>query len=280
MEYLTLNNGVKMPLVGFGSYKISDPKECQISLETALDAGYRLIDTAQFYGNEAELGEVLSQSRVPRGELFLTTKVWFRSYSEGVCRESVLRSMEKLKTDYLDLVLLHWPFGDTYAAWRDLEKLYEEKKIRAIGISNFDPDRMIDFIHFQKICPAVNQIETHLFCQRQEEHKWMEKYHIAHQAYTPLGRGKTAEIFGTEAVRQAAEHHGKTPAQITLRFLVQRGISVIPKSAHPDRIRANIDLFDFALTPEEMAALEQLDTKEPMIGRAWDPDKVEIAMTW
>lgn len=191
-----------------------------------------------------------------------------------------MESMEKLGLEYLDMVLLHWPFGNTYAAWRDLEALYEEGKIRAIGISNFDPDRMIDFIHFNKVRPALNQIETHLFCQRKGEHKWMEKYGVAHQAYAPLGQGKANEMFDLPAVKAAADAHGKTPAQVALRFLIQNGIAVIPKSIRVERIRENMDIFDFELTADEMAALQTADTGKPMIGVAEDPEKVEFAMTW
>ena len=176
--------------------------------------------------------------------------------------------------------MLHWPFGNTYAAWRDLEALYEEKKIRAIGVSNFDPDRLIDFIHFNKVRPALNQIETHLLCQRKDEHRWMEKYGVAHQAYAPLGQGKANEMFDLPVVKEAAIAHGKTPAQVALRFLIQNGVAVIPKSVHAERICENIDIFDFELTADEMAALSAVDTGEPMIGKAEDPEKVEFAMTW
>ena len=181
---------------------------------------------------------------------------------------------------YLDMVLLHWPFGNTYAAWRDLETLYEAGKIRAIGISNFNPDRMIDFIKFNRIAPAINQIETHLFSQRAEEHKWLEKYGVAHQAYAPLGQGMANEMFQTQAVQNAAAAHSKTPAQIALRFLVQSGVSVIPKSVHTECMQENINIFDFELTEKEMAELRTLDTGKPMIGNAQKPELVEFAMTW
>ena len=280
MEMMKLNNGVEIPMLGFGTFRLSEPEEGKRSVLEALQAGYRLIDTAQFYGTEALVGEAISEFGIARQDVFLTTKVWFHSYASGVCRESVLESMKNLKTDYLDMVLLHWPFGDTYAAWRDLEALYEEGKIRAIGISNFDPDRMIDFVHFQKVKPALNQVETHLFCQRKEERKWMDKYGISYQAYAPLGQGSANEMFETEAVKKAAAAHGKTPAQIALRFLIQNGISAIPKSVHADRIRENLDVFDFRLTEAEMTELEKLDTRKPMIGNAESPEKVEMAMTW
>ncbi len=279
MDTITLNNGVKMPVLGFGTYQITDD-ECEKAVTGAIKAGYRLIDTAQAYGNETAVGKAIKNCGVPRADLFITTKVWFHNYETGDCQKSVLESMEKLGVTYLDMVLLHWPFGNTYAAWRDLETLYEEGKIRAIGISNFNSDRMIDFIKFNKIAPALNQIETHLFSQRAEEHKWLEKYGVAHQAYAPLGQGRANEMFRTQAVQNAAAVHGKTPAQIALRFLVQSGISVIPKSVHTERMQENINIFDFELTENEMAELRKLDTGKPMIGNAQNPELVEFAMTW
>ena len=176
--------------------------------------------------------------------------------------------------------MLHWPFGNYYAAWRELEKLYEEGKIRAIGISNFDPDRLIDLISFNKVKPAVNQIETHLYCQRIREHTWEEKYSVAHMAYAPLGQGHANEMFTEDAVRVVAEKYKKTPAQILLRYQIQNGVIVIPKSVHTERIRENIDVFDFMLTREEMQSLKALDKNAPMIGDPENPEKTEMAMTW
>ena len=267
-------------MLGFGTYQVTDPAECENSVIAAVKAGYRLIDTAQAYGNEEAVGAGIRKCGVPRENLFITTKVWFHNYESGDCRKSVLESMEKLGVDYLDMVLLHWPFGNTYAAWRDLEALYEEGKIRAIGVSNFDPDRLIDFIHFNKVKPALNQIETHLYCQRKEEHKWLEKYGVVHQAYAPLGQGKANQMFEEEAVKSIASAHGKTPAQVVLRFLMQSDVAIIPKSVHEERIRENFALFDFELTDAEMEQLKSLDTGKPMIGEAENPDKVELAMTW
>ena len=279
MNTVTLNNGVKMPVLGFGTYQITDD-ECEKAVTSAIKAGYRLIDTAQAYGNETAVGKAIKNCGVPRADLFITTKVWFHNYETGDCRKSVLESMEKLGVTYLDMVLLHWPFGNTYAAWRDLETLYEAGKIRAIGISNFNPDRMIDFIKFNKIAPAINQIETHLFSQRAEEHKWLEKYGVEHQAYAPLGQGMANEMFQTQAVQNAAAAHSKTPAQIALHFLVQSGVSVIPKSVHAERMQENINIFDFELTDKELTELRTLDTGKPMIGNAQNPELVEFAMTW
>ena len=280
MQTITLNNGVQMPLVGFGTYQIIDPDECQRSVAAAIEAGYRLIDTAQNYGNEADVGAGIRASGIPRQELFITSKVWFRNHESGECRASVFRSMERLGVDYIDLMLIHWPFGNVYAAWRDLEALCEEGVLRAIGVSNFASDRLIDLLHFNKIVPAVNQVETHLLCQRQAEHGWMEKYKVAHQAYAPLGQSRINEMFELPSMQMAAAAHRKTPAQIALRFLVQQGIAVIPKSVHANRIRENIDIFDFELTEAEMTALRWEDRAAPMIGTAENPKRAESAMSW
>ena len=183
----TLNNGIEMPLVGFGTYQITDPGECEHSVLTAIESGYRLIDTAQNYGNERAVGSAVRSCGVARKELFITSKVWFRNHKEGECRASVMRSLERLGLDYIDLMLIHWPFGDVYAAWRDLEALYKEGVLRAIGVSNFSPDRLVDLINFNQVVPAVNQVETHLYCQQKEGHEWMGKYKVLHQAYAPPG---------------------------------------------------------------------------------------------
>ncbi len=268
---------VSMPLVGFGTF-LSTGEDCRRSVAEAIGAGYRLIDTAEAYGNEKQVGEGIKASGIDRGALFLVTKVNFKSY--GSTRKTVENSLRQLGTDYLDLVLLHWPFADYYTAWRELEALHSEGKIRAIGVSNFDPDRLIDLIAYNKAKPAVNQIETHLYCQRQAEHIWESKYGVAHMAYAPLGQGKANEMFTEPAVRELAAKYGKTPAQILLRRTVQEGVAVIPKSVHAERIRENIDLFDFELTAEEMGILRSLDKAAPMIGNPENPELVEAAMQW
>ncbi len=277
MEFVELNNGVKMPMLGFGTFQ-NNGAECEKSVCAAIKAGYRLLDTAEAYGNEEQVGNGIIASGVERKELFLVTKVNFRSYENT--EKIVCSSLDKLKTDYLDLVLLHWPFGNYYAAWRELERLYELGTIRAIGISNFDPDRMIDLISFHKIRPAVNQIETHLYCQRINEHRWEKKYKVSHMAYAPLGQGHANEMFEETAVKRLAEKYSKTPAQILLRYNIQNGVIVIPKSVHEERIRENIDIFDFTLSSEEMESLKQLDKASPMIGDPENPEKTELAMTW
>ena len=277
MIYRTLNNGIQIPMLGFGTFKASG-EECEASVLAAIRAGYRLIDTAEAYNNEEYVGNAIVKSGVPREELFITTKVNFRSYENA--RAIVEQSLAKLQVEYLDLVLLHWPFGNYYAGWRQLEELYEEGKIRAIGVSNFNPDRLIDLLSFNKVVTVLNQIETHLYCQRKNEHVWEDKYEVAHQAYAPLGQGKANKMFEEEAVQQLAVKYGKTPAQILLRFLVQSDVVVIPKSVHEARIQENIDIFDFELTAEEVAVLAALDQAAPMTGTPEKPEKVERAMTW
>ena len=277
MNTITLNNDIQMPMLGFGTFLMGGA-ECEESVLTALRSGYRMIDTAEAYGNEEAVGNAIVKSGIAREELFIITKVNFRSYENT--RETVEMSLKKLKTSYLDLVLLHWPFGNYYAAWRELENLYQEGKIRAIGVSNFDPDRLIDLIEFNKVTPAVNQIETHLLCQRMAEHEWLEKYHVQHMAYAPLGQGRKNEMFENPALIEIAKVHGKSAAQIALRFLMQSGVVVIPKSIHEERIKENFDLFDFELNTDEMEQLKKMDMAAPMIGNPENPSMVESAMKW
>lgn len=277
MDMITLNNTVQMPALGFGTFLMGGA-ECEESVLTALRCGYRLIDTAEAYGNEEAVGNAIVKSGVSRNDLFLVTKVNFRSYENT--RATVETSLKKLQTDYLDLVLLHWPFGNYYAAWRELERLYREGKIRAIGVSNFDPDRLIDLIEFNEVTPTINQIETHLLCQRRAEHEWLEKYHVQHMAYAPLGQGRKNEMFALPDLVEVAAAHSKTAAQAALRFLVQSGVVVIPKSTHENRIKENFALFDFELTAGEMERLIKLDMAAPMIGTPENPAMVEAAMKW
>lgn len=280
MEYVKLNNGVDMPILGLGTFQSTDPQVCEKSIIEAIQSGYRLIDTAQAYGNEEAVGTAIKNCGIDREELFITTKVWFRNYETEACRASLEESMRKLGVDYLDMVLLHWPLGNVYAAWRVLEDYYLAGKIRAIGVSNMDPDRIIDLITFNKIKPALNQIETHLYCQRQSDCQWMKKYGVVVQAYAPLGQGRAKQMFSEAEVQNLAAKYSKTPAQILLRFLTQLGVSVIPKSVHTERIKENINIFDFVLNEEEMLKLVALDTNKPMIGCVQDPELVEFAMTW
>lgn len=248
MEYLTLHNGVQMPLVDFGTFTLGG-ETCKNAVAAAIESGYRMIDTAEAYGNEKEVGAGIRQSGIDRRELFLVTKVNFKSYENS--EQSVMQSLANLQTDYIDLLLLHWPFANYYAAWRALEKLYAEGKVRAIGVSNFEPDQLLDLIAYNKIVPAVDQIETNLYCQRSTERSWMDQKQVAHMAYAPLGQGNRNEMFGEPAVLALAEKYGRTPAQILLRFLTQKGIAVIPRSTRAEHIKENLALFDFALTAQE-----------------------------
>ena len=277
MEYLTLNNGVQMPLAGLGTFMLGG-EVCAKAVAEAIESGYRMIDTAEAYGNEREVGEGIRRSGIDRRELFLVTKVNFKSYEHA--EQTVMQSLANLQTDYIDLLLLHWPFANYYAAWRTLEDLYADGKIRAIGVSNFEPDQLLDLIAYNKVIPAVNQIETNLYCQRSAERAWMDKKHVAHMAYAPLGQGSRNEMYQEPAVLALAAKYGKTPAQILLRFLTQKGIAVIPRSTQPAHIRENLALFDFALTSEEMAQLSALDRKEPLIGKPETPELVEFSLTW
>ena len=279
-----LNNGVEMPMLGFGTYQVTDPEECKNSVLAAIRAGYRLIDTAVAYGNEVAVGAgikaALEEGIVKREELFITTKMWFRCFETEDCRKAMEESLQKLGLDYIDMVLLHWPYGNVYAAWRVLEEYYEAGKVRAIGVSNMEADRLIDLITFNKVKPVLNQIETHLYCQRLDEKLWLQKYEVAHQAYAPLGQGRANEMFDEAVVKELAEKYGKTPAQVLLRYLIQSDVAVIPKSVHEERIKENINIFDFELTADDMEKLKALDKKAPMIGTPEDPAKVEFAMTW
>ncbi len=273
MEFVTLANGVKMPILGYGVYQVTK-EECERCVLDALKAGYRSIDTAQSYFNEEEVGSAIEKSSVPREEIFLTTKVWIEHYGYEECKASVLESMRKLQTDYLDLCLLHQPFGDYYGAWRALEDLYEEGKLRAIGISNFYPDRMIDLASFSRIKPMVNQIEVHPFHQQSEAKQWNEKYGLQVEAWAPFGEGREG-LFENEPLKTIGKRYGKTTAQVMLRWHIQRGVVVIPKSVHYERMAENFDVFDFTLSNEDMTAIAALDRSTSVFFSHTDPNMVE-----
>lgn len=273
MEYVTLNNGVKMPILGYGVYQVTK-EECERCVLDALKAGYRSIDTAQSYFNEEEVGNAIQKSGILREEIFLTTKVWVEHYGYEEAKKSVEESMRKLKTDYLDLVLLHQPFADAYGAYRALEEMYEAGKIRAIGISNFYVDRMVDFASFNRIKPMVNQVETHIYNQQENLKEWAEKYDIQLEAWAPFGEGRGG-TFDNSVIVKLAEKYKKTPAQIMLRWHIQRGIVVIPKSTHFVRMKENFDIFDFVLSEEDMQEIAQLDRKESSFFSHQDPKMVE-----
>ena len=273
MDYVTLANGVKMPQLGYGVYQVTK-EECERCVLDALDVGYRAIDTAQSYFNEAEVGEAIAESGIDRKEIFLTTKVWIEHYGYEQAKESVLQSMEKLKTDYIDLVLLHQPFADYYGAYRALEDLYEEGKLRAIGVSNFYPDRLVDIASFARIKPMVNQIETHPLNQQIEGHEWLEKYGVIHEAWAPFGEGR-GNMFSIHVLQEFGKKYDNTVAQVILRWQLQRGIVVIPKSTHKERMAQNLDVFDFTLTDEDMQDIAALDTKTSSFFSHQDPAIVE-----
>ena len=259
MMYAELSNGVKMPQLGYGVYQVTQD-ECERCVRDALEVGYRHIDTAQSYFNEEQVGAAVAASGIERTDLWLTTKVWLEHYGEGATRASVEESLRKLKTDYLDLVLLHQPFGDAYGAWRDLVKLYEEGKVRAIGISNFYADRMVEFCEFNDAKPMVNQMERHPLNQNAELQEWEAKYDIVSEAWAPFGEGRGG-LFENPVLAEIAASHSKSTAQVMLRWNLQRGVVVIPKSVHRERMEENLDVFDFELTDDEMAQIAALDTK-------------------
>ncbi len=273
MQYITLSNGIKMPQLGYGVYQVTK-EECERCVSDALEVGYRAIDTAQSYFNEAEVGDALQKSGIDRKEIFLTTKVWIEHYGYDAAKKSVLQSIEKLKTDYIDLVLLHQPFADYYGAYRALEDLYEEGRLRAIGVSNFAPDRLVDLVSFARIKPMVNQIETHPLNQQIEAHKWLEKYAVIHEAWAPFGEGR-GNMFSNPVLQEIGDKYNKTVAQVILRWQLQRGIVVIPKSTHKERMAQNLDVFDFTLSSEDMQAIAALDTKTSFFFSHQDPAMVE-----
>lgn len=273
MQYVTLSNGVKMPKLGYGVYQI-DKEECERCVLDALKVGYRHIDTAQSYFNEEEVGNAIAKSGIPREQIFLTTKVWVENYGYDETRKSVLESMRKLKTNYIDLVLLHQPFSDYYGAWRALEDLYAEGVIKAIGVSNFYPDRLVDICSFARIKPMVNQVETHPHNQQIEAHEWMKKYGVQHEAWAPFGEGRGG-MFEEPLLVEIGKKYGKTAAQVILRWDMQRNVIAIPKSTHIERMEQNFDIFDFELSEEDMAKIATLDKKQSSFFSHYDPKMVE-----
>ena len=253
-----LNNGVQMPVLGFGVYAVP-ADETERVVTDALAAGYRHIDTAAAYENEAAVGRAIAASGIPRDELFITTKLWVSDAGEGNARRAFERSLNRLGLDWLDLYLIHQPFGDYYGSWRAMEKLFAEGAIRAIGVSNFHPDRLVDLSDHNEITPAVDQIETHPFFQRTTDHRVMAERGVQHESWGPLGQGRS-DLFTNPVLTEIAEAHGKSVAQVVLRWLLQRDIVVIPKSTRPERMRENLDVFDFALTDDESARITSLDT--------------------
>lgn len=273
MEYITLNNGVKMPMLGYGVYQVT-PEECERCVSDAISVGYRLIDTAQAYANEEGVGSAVAKSGIPREQFFLTTKVWVSNAGYEKARDSIDQSLKKLRTDYIDLLLIHQPFGDYCGTYRAMEEAYKAGKLRAIGVSNFYPDRFVDIAHFAEIKPAVNQVETHVFQQQKQVKEYMKKYGTQIESWGPFAEGKNG-LFTNPVLQEVGEPHGKTVAQVALRFLIQSGVVVIPKSTHKERMAENLDVFDFSLTPEEMTKIEALDGGESLFFSHYDPQTVE-----
>lgn len=274
MEYVKLNNGVEMPILGFGVYQIprEETKRCVLD---AINVGFRAIDTAQSYFNEAEVGDAIKESGIPREEFFITTKIWIDNYGYGKCKASVEESLKKLKTDYIDLVLLHQPFSDYYGAYRALEELYEEGKIRAIGVSNFYPDRLADMCLFgRKVVPAVNQVETNPLNQQVKAQENMEKYGVHIEAWAPFGEGKN-NMFSNPTLVEIGKKYNKSVAQVILRWLIQRGVIIACKSTHKERMEENFKVFDFELSNEDMEAIKALDTSDSLFFNHQDPSMVE-----
>ena len=274
MEYITLNNGVKMPLLGYGVYQISK-EECEACVLDAIKVGYRLIDTAQSYFNEEAVGKAIEKCGVPREELFITTKIWISNYGYDKTRESVLNSMKKLKVDYLDLVLLHQPFSDYYGAYHALEDLYKEGKLRAIGVSNFYPDRLSDISAFNEITPQVNQVETNPFNQQIEAQQNMIKNNVQIEAWAPFGEGRN-DMFNNQILKKIADKYQKSVAQVILRWLTQRGVVALAKSINLNRMKENFSIFDFNLSDDDMNAIKDLDTKNSLFFNHQDPNTVDM----
>lgn len=279
MNNLTLNNGVKMPQIGFGTLGLTDPLEAEQAILNAIEVGYRLIDTAQGYGNERIVGNAIKKSPVPREELFITTKLWLADANYEKAKLSIQGSLDRLQLDYIDLFLIHHPFNDIYGAYRALTEFYKAGKIRAIGVSNLYPDRLIDFVKFNEVTPQVNQVEIHLLHQQDPAIEIMNKYHVQAQAWMPLARANKL-IFENDYVLRLASKYHKTVGQIALRFLVQKGEGLVVKTSKKERMLENIDVFDFELTQHEMNEFKKLDTGKSIVISHRDPATVERFATW
>lgn len=278
MQKVVLNNGVEMPILGFGVYQVPDADECERSVCDAIQVGYRLIDTAAVYGNEEAVGKAIAKSGVARGEIFVTTKLWIQDAGYESAKKAFERSLKKLQLDYLDLYLIHQPYGDVYGSWRAMEELYQEGRIRAIGISNFQPDRLMDLMIHNEVVPAVNQIETHPFNQQIETQKILQENKVQIESWGPFAEGKN-NIFHNELLLSIAGKYQKSVAQVILRWLVQREVVAIPKSVRKERIAENFNIFDFELSPEDMDAIISLDTRGTSFFDHRDPEMVKQLST-
>ncbi len=278
MKTVTLNNGVEMPILGFGVFQMQDANECENAVVEAIHAGYRLIDTASSYGNEEAVGNAIKRSGVAREDLFITTKLWLKDAGEGKTNAAFEKSIRKLQLDYLDLYLIHQPYGDVYGAWRDMERLYQDKRIRAIGVSNFHPDRLIDLMLNSKVPPAVDQIETHPFHQQIETAAFLKENNVQIESWGPFAEGKN-KMFTNEVLTSIGKKHSKSVAQVVLRWLTQRGVVAIPKSVRKERIVENFNIFDFELDADDMTAITGLDQKTSAFFDHRDPEKVKWLVT-
>lgn len=278
MKTIKLNNGIEMPQIGYGVYQVS-PDECERCVSEALKTGYRMIDTAQAYHNEEGVGRAVKNSGINRSDIFIVSKVWISNYGYEKAKASIDESLRKLQTDYIDLMLLHQPFCDRYGAYRALEGAYREGKLRAIGVSNFYPDHFIDLASNVDIVPAVNQVETHVFNQQTEAQKIMEEFGTHIMSWGPLAEGRN-NLFSNETLTKTGNSHGKSVAQIALRWLIQRGVIIIPKSVHIERMEQNLDIFDFELSDEEMAEIATLDTGKSLFFDHHDAETTKLFMSW
>lgn len=278
MKNIVLNNGVEMPQVGYGVYQVS-PAECERCVSDALKVGYRMIDTAQAYHNEDGVGAAVKKSGIPRGDLFLVSKIWISNYGYEKAKASIDESLRRLGTDYIDLMLLHQPFCDRYGAYRALEEAYKEGKLRAIGVSNFYPDHFIDLASNVEIVPAVNQVETHVFDQQIEAQKYMKEFGTHMMAWAPLAEGRN-NFFTNTVLEGIGRKYGKSVAQVALRWLVQRDVIIIPKSTHVERMEQNLDIFDFTLSDDDMTEISRLDTATSLFFDHHDPQTVKMFMGW
>ncbi len=278
MKTIKLNNGIEMPQIGYGVYQVS-PDECERCVSDALKTGYRMIDTAQAYHNEEGVGRAVKNSGLNRADLFIVSKVWISNYGYEKAKASIDESLRKLQTDYIDLMLLHQPFCDRYGAYRALEDAYKEGKLRAIGVSNFYPDHFIDLASNIDIVPAINQVETHVFDQQTEAQKIMEEFGTQIMSWGPLAEGRN-NLFSNETLTKIGNSHGKSVAQIALRWLIQRGVIIIPKSTHIERMEQNLDIFDFELSDEEMAEIATLDTGKSLFFDHHDAEVTKLFMSW
>ena len=278
MQEITLSNGVKMPQMGFGVYQVT-PGEAERCVSDALSVGYRMVDTAQAYANEEGVGSAVKKSGIARDEVFIVSKIWISNYGYEKAKASIDESLRRLQTDYIDLMLLHQPFCDRYGAYRAMEDAYREGKLRSIGVSNFYPDHLIDLASNVEVKPMVNQVETHVFCQQRQPQKYMEELECQIMSWGPLAEGRNG-LFTNEVLSEIGKAHGKSVAQTALRFLLQRGVVIIPKSTHKERMVENLNIFDFELTTDEMARIEALDTRQSLFFDHHDGEVTKMFMGW